>query len=249
MASIKCAHCHGYHSSVGEVKNCSRGTVATVQPAPVATVAQSHLPGRVGQYGFVTRRQYDYLVDLGADRASAAWLTFYNAKGEIDRLKREQRKMSETHTTPEHRLQTIIPMDYLLKLRDGYYASRPDDTQSYTFFRVSRPNRGKYKGALKIQTQHGPELKLYMVVWDEERVYKYSDFSKYENDLLLVTVDMRGCAMEYAKVIGHCMRCNTELTDDRSRWYGIGPECEKHWPEIIDEINDIKGVFKYGSGN
>lgn len=248
MPSIKCAHCRGTHASVGDVKNCSRGIVMTQPPAPQVQPAVVEQKVLLPVTRGATQRQLEFIRSLGGDVQLATKYTMQGASLYIDRLKREGNKIV-TEVTPEpmSRRGTMIPMEYLHGLREGYYASRPDSNQSFTFFRVSRPNRGKFKGALKIQTQHGPELKLYMVIWDDQRVYKYSDFSKYENDLLLVTVDMRGCAIAYATEIGNCMRCNTELTDDRSRWYGIGPECEKHWPEIINEINDTKGVFKYGS--
>lgn len=257
MATIRCAHCKGTHSSVGEVKDCARGVrpsaPVVTAPAP-APASQSGVPfGAVEQKALppagngVTQRQLDYIRDLGGDVQLALRYTMRGASLYIDRLKREGKKVT-TPSTPEpnSRRSTKIPMELLEGLRDGYYASRPDSTRNFTFFRVSRPNRGHFKGSLKIQTQHGPELKLYMIVTPDNRVYKYSDFPQYEDDLLLVTVDMRGCAIAYAEQIGKCMRCNAELTDERSRWFGIGPECEKHWPEILQEIEETKGPFKHG---
>jgi hypothetical protein len=40
-----------------------------------------------------------------------------------------------------------------------------------------------------------------------------------------------------------CSKCGKKLTHGRSRYYGIGPECEEFWPEVINFINETKGVY------
>jgi hypothetical protein len=60
-------------------------------------------------------------------------------------------------------------------------------------------------------------------------------------------VDPNGCALSYAEVLGHCCKCGKELTDPRSRWYGIGPDCEKRNANHIRLVDESKGVFVHGS--
>lgn len=252
---VKCGNCSQYHESAQAVRECYfpprrssvPGAVASFRLPPQATGPAPTVVTIGGQNyntNGATQAQVDYMIDLGATTTKAISLTKTGASHEIERLKKEKRKMSDT---APNRVKTKIPLNMLHDLRDGYYASRPDDSRPYTFFRVSRPNRGNYKGTLKIQTQHGPDLKLALVIYPGDRVYWHN--MVVEDDLLLVVVDQRGCALAYAEKLGKCMRCGTELTDDRSRWYGIGPECERHWPEIINEIDDTKGRYRPGSGN
>jgi hypothetical protein len=149
-------------------------------------------------------------------------------------------------TTPApNRVKTSIPIDLLMKLKDGYYAATQTDENAMTFFRVSRPKSGQYKGSVKIQTQHGPDYKMMMEIWgDGERVYLHN--TAVEDDLLLVCVDPNEANIKYANKLGRCCKCNTELTDARSRYFGIGPDCEKRHPEIVEIIEDIRGPFKHG---
>jgi hypothetical protein len=155
----------------------------------------------------------------------------------------------DPRTSAPNRKTTKVPLPMLKAVDSGYYASRPDSNTPYTFFRISRPkptSKSKFRGALKIQTQHGPELRTDMVLWPSGQISVYD--KRMEDDLLLVVVDPHGCARAYAAELGRCCRCNTELTDERSRFYGIGPECEKYWPHIIAEVEAEKGTFKFGSG-
>lgn len=232
---VKCGNCQNYHSSAAEVRLCYFPPVVQQPPAMLAQSALASVERP-------SQRQLDFIRDLGGDVQMAMKYTKRGASLYIDRLKREGKTAV---TTAPNRQQTKIPLEMLHDLPDGYYASRPDSEHPYTFFRVSRPKSGNFNGALKIQTQHGPDYKLALVVYPGDRIY-WSNLA-VEDDLLLVVVDRNGCAIAYADKIGRCMRCNTELTDERSRWYGIGPECEKHWPQIIDIVNDRKGVFKFGA--
>lgn len=228
---IICGNCHQRHPSVEAIKACYAGKTKTAAPE------QKELS--------VTRRQLDYIKSLNGDVSKAMTLTIKEASNYIDQLKKAKRMSNPIESAP-NRLATKVPLDMLANVPDGYYAAQLDSTQAFTFFRISRPKSGQFKGTLKIQTQHGPDYKLAMVVWSFER-QRVTVYNKaIEDELLLVCVDHNGCAIAYAEKIGRCMRCNTELTDERSRWYGIGPECEKHWPYIIDLVNDRKGEYVPG---
>ena len=152
--------------------------------------------------------------------------------------------MTEQNWNVPSQRELKIPMGLLTSLREGYYAARVDSEKPYTFFRVSRPKSGRYAGTVKIQTQHGPEYKLAIVVWSEDRLSVYN--WTVEQALMVACIQQEDCAIAYAEEIGKCCRCNTELTDERSRWYGIGPECEKHWPQIITLVGDKRGHYEVG---
>lgn len=232
---IRCGKCGNRHSSVEEVRSCYYPR----QTPPAAVEQKSTV-----QVSRPTQKQLNYIRDLGGDVTLAMKYTMKGASLYIDRLKREQKKGSGSMQNAPNRQKTKIPLEMLHAIPDGYYASRPDSTHPFTFFRFSRPKSGQFKDALKIQTQHGPELKLALVIYPGDRLY-WSNMS-VEDDLLLAAVDPSGCAIAYSEEIGRCMRCNTELTDERSRWYGIGPECEKKVPHMIDLLNERKGEYRPG---
>jgi len=192
-----------------------------------------------------TKRQLDYIKDLGGDMYRARGMSKARASEYIDELKKGPKPVTTTDPmNAPNRQTTIVPMEFLLKLSDGYYAARQDANYPYSFFRISRPKSGKYKDVFKVQTQHGDDLRLMLVVWPSGQVRVYNKVP--EQDLLLVAVDPNGASMAYAEEIGNCMRCNKDLTDERSRFYGIGPECEKYWPHIIPLVEERKGPFVFG---
>lgn len=132
----------------------------------------------------------------------------------------------------------------------GYYAVRPDTETELAFVRISRPGHGKWKGYLKVQTQHGDQL-IDRWAWNmanPDPLTSVRSWSVWRNQfpgnqsiedlLLLVIVDHRKAGRTYAEEIGRCHRCNKDLTDERSRWYGFGPECEKLLEGEKDEIDD-----------
>lgn len=252
---VKCGNCRTYHATSQAVRECYFPTRPSRVPRHCSDYCRH--PGHdFGADGWcsgqpttngATESQVTYLVDLGLTELQARQYTKVGASAAIDRLKRE-RRMNGQIDAPNRR-KTKIPLSFLSELQDGYYASTPDSNRAYTFFRVSRPKSGRFKGTMKIQTQHGPDLKLALVIYSfegEGNLYWWN--MSVEDDLLLVAVDQRGCAIAYAEKIGKCMRCNAELTDQRSRWYGIGPECEKYWPWVIPEVDDRKGAWHPGMG-
>jgi len=267
MLPAKCAGCKGHHASVAAYQSCQRGElkqcieasphgrhtnpvtgltcvgIAALPAPPVATE-----PDAGWRSKWVTPAQRDLVKKLGGDvnRTYRAGQNRGTVSDYINELKAGTATVTDPMKAP-NRSKTIIPMEFLMQVPDGYYASRPDSDHEYTFFRVSHPKSGNMKGAMKIQTQHGPDLDLFMVIWPSGSLTVYD--KRWEDDFLLVTVDTNGCAIAYAKKLGKCCRCNTELTDARSRWYGIGPDCEKKYggEDIIRIVDETKGPFKYGN--
>lgn len=242
LVRVKCGNCQQYHDSAAAVKNCY--FPPTPSPAPAA-VASFGLPAHAAP----TERQLDYVRDLGGDVDLARKYTRTGISLYITRLKAAKKEAQPVTAPVQPKVSpnttTKIPLSMLHDVPDGYYATQQDSTRPFVFFKISRPKSGHFKGALKIMTQHGPDYKLALVVYSGDRIY-WSN-KAVEDDLLLVVVDKNGCAIAYSEKIGRCMRCNTELTDDHSRWYGIGPECVKHWPHMIDLVDDRKGPYRPGS--
>lgn len=140
--------------------------------------------------------------------------------------------------SPKERLTPMLPL--LANVKDGYYAAEIGDGRynDLKFFRVSRPKTGQYAGTTKVQWQIADNWRIAILVRANGTYWKPNDAPATAEDYVLaIMVDATGCARRYAKEIDKCCRCNTSLTDERSRHYGIGPECEKHWPHIIELVD------------
>lgn len=146
-----------------------------------------------------------------------------------------------------------IPMEMLQMIREGRYAILGADGRTY-FFRLSliKDRRGmsytqrRLVGALKIQTQHSDDLIDRALIFPNGNVHMRSNSMSKERlaeSLVTILADQRTAAIRYGQELGQCCRCGRTLTDERSRWYGIGPECEQHWPDIIDEVDDVRGAY------
>lgn len=133
--------------------------------------------------------------------------------------------------------ETIVPVPLLEMVPHGYYATQLEEDADVTFLRVKKPTMWDERKGIKliVQTQHGERLEDAFVVYNDGRV----DVLKVsvEEAINLLISDQYGAARRYAKLISRCCRCNKELTDDRSRKYGIGPECEKHMRWMIDLVD------------
>lgn len=134
---------------------------------------------------------------------------------------------------------TKVPIELLEMVPDGYFAVQMEEGAPVTFLRVNRPKVGALKGGFKIQTQHGDILDKAFVKWPSGKVSVYK--AGIEEDLFLLISDYHGAARLYAKLRSRCARCAKALTDERSRKYSIGPECEKYWPWMIDLVDAEEG--------
>ena len=121
---------------------------------------------------------------------------------------------------------------------DGYYATQVEDGATVDFLRLSRPTRGKYEGTIKFQTQHSERWEIALVRWPGGNWSQWN--SRIVDLVMLIVADHHTCARRYSVELQCCGRCNTQLTDDRSRHYLIGPECEKHWPWALEEVDNME---------
>ena len=138
---------------------------------------------------------------------------------------------------------TVVPLPMLKSVRDGWYAWRGDDTEDWTFVRISRPKRGDRAGCIKVQTQHGPNYRQRMVVWPSDKVTLHAENRFIERVLMGIIVNQVRSGIDYGRIKGRCLRCKTELTDPRSRWYSIGPDCEKVVPHYIAAVEEEIGPW------
>jgi hypothetical protein len=208
----------------------------------------------MGSVRHATTSQIKYATDLGGDLAHISTLDFYSISSYIDELKRA--KKGATVTTPaapavDPRLEFMKSL--LPNVDDGYYAVQKDGTGPVYFIRLSRPKSGHFKGSVKVQSMHGtaaakPSLMDAAAFWPSGRVTFYKRYQQAHwqesliDWLMLLVTDSYGAARLYASEIGRCCRCNAALTDDNSRHYGIGPECEKYWPHIIEMVDAAEAL-------
>lgn len=227
MASILCKRngVEHTHHSVYESKVC--WGIIKVAPAyvPSPPVARYVEP-------MVTERQLKYIETLGGDLLYAAKLTRTDASGYIDRLKSLPKKEQHMTEVSDPRIQLIAGM--MSSLPTGYYAvGNSGDDGHLDFLRISEPKTGKYKGSIKIQSQHGDNWLVRGAYWKDSGKLVIWD-PRYVEPMLLLLADHFGAAMRYGRKIGTCIRCNAELTDTESRRLMIGPECRKIKPSLVE---------------
>lgn len=145
----------------------------------------------------------------------------------------------------------------LFNMRGGYYCAAPDgESDDLIFIRLStfKARAGasrfseshRYDGCLLIQTQHGDELITRYIINPSGKVHR-ADHSAYASKvieaLFMSLADEDLSQRRYASKLGKCFRCAKALTDQRSRHYGIGPECEKVWPDVITYVDEMEGPW------
>lgn len=136
----------------------------------------------------------------------------------------------------------LTPEPMVRNIRKGRYCVELGANMR-KFFKVDPDWKGKkYKGATVISSQHSESFKVCLVLWpDGTHTILRND--GLDQCLLMIAADPYTCKIRYGQEMGTCCNCGKKLTDDRSRWYGIGPECEKDNIEIINEVNNSRGVF------
>ena len=146
---------------------------------------------------------------------------------------------------------TIVPLPMLVETPDGYFAVRLDDNDPYRFLRIKRPMprkgvRTKHLGCIKVQSQHSDDLKPVMIyrpldaLETQPQELLWISNPALEKHLILVLVDPMGAGLAYGRELGQCCICGRTLTDERSRHYAIGPECEKGYPDRIEYVDGLE---------
>lgn len=140
------------------------------------------------------------------------------------------------------------PRSMVENMQIGRYAVAPyggdDPKNDFVFIRVVRPKTGKKAGQIIVQTQHSDAYKPRLVIYPSGRaIFLTHVDERLDRAVMMVAADPYTATMKYAEILDVCCRCGKSLTDKKSRWYGIGPECEKHFPDVINYINETKGHF------
>lgn len=192
----------------------------------------------------VTPKQLRYIGILGGDaaREAATHLSKKDASDLITELKSKRRgggSMPEPAPEPKDFRREMIA-GLIDMVPDGYYAVQDHEGGHVDFIRISRPKRNKYAGSIKIQTQHGGfgdgKFNVRAAYWLGSKTLSVY-YAPIVDMLLLLVADHHSAAIRYAEKSQRCLRCNAALTDERSRHYHIGPECEKLRPDIIEAID------------
>lgn len=158
----------------------------------------------------------------------------------------EPTPMPEPVPQPVNTWRFSVPQVMVENLKDGRYAVRREQGDPFTFIRVSRPKNGKRKGCLVVQTQHSDWYQDLVTIFPSGKAWFNQQSEKLDMALFIACADPMTAAINYGRELGRCSRCGRELTDERSRYYSIGPECEKYWPEIISHINEEQGEWYLG---
>ena len=255
-----------HHSSVMESKVCY-GLVPPLASTPAVSPAPSRPSALVvpsDPFRPVSPRQLSYIRDLGGEACAKAakYLDRKSASALIDELLHPNKEATVTQpVTPApapapRREPRPVPPEHAMiagllnMVPDGYYAVHEYEGGNVDFMRISRPKKNKYAGSIKVQTVMGSWMNVRVKSEPDAALWASGAFSVYdrsgqtEKKLMLLVADYQGARRRYAQKIGKCCRCNASLTDKRSRHYGIGPECEKYWPEVLEQVDMEDAIAK-----
>ncbi|ADD80865.1 gp079 [Rhodococcus phage ReqiDocB7] len=235
--AIRCYHCKGYHQDTSGVRNCS-GRSNVAQASRRVTMSDL-LP---------TAAQLQYIEDLIKRKGYKGQMKPAESRAHASRIITYLKKQPDMD--PNSPKKAIVTFQIVNLIRDGRYAVTPDVTdgpKQYVFFHVTRPKRGTYKDHLVVKTQHGD-------VRTNRLIYKKSGELVFQNNRMvagerlseligLIVANPYQAAFDFATEKGCCGNCGKQLTDARSIWYGIGPDCEKRNIAHINWVNDMKGVY------
>ncbi len=109
----------------------------------------------------------------------------------------------------------------------------------------------------KLNTDYEIKVKKYMT---QKSSSTFNFMQQWNNDVPMPFMEMRGKAtketkgMLYMELSGiyrdnssHCMRCGRTLTNEVSRFYGLGPECGSH--AYINPFNSSQELTDYVEEN
>jgi hypothetical protein len=251
MASILCKangvrHTHASADDVRACQGVGRPTVAAPRPTPAPSTGRQVV--RVNDDP--TERQLWKVKHEGGDDVYAAKLTRLGCSQYIQQLiaDKTRRPIVNVPAAQPRAPQpaTSFPpqlLNMLKAVKPGRYAWRASTDEKFTFVRISVPKNGRLAGCVKIQTQHGENLKDRMTVYPSGNVWLEPRNRFIEPILIGIIVDSTTAAITYATIKRQCCKCGTKLTDPRSRWYRIGPDCEEMWPHIIEQVIDQYGEW------
>lgn len=232
-----CYTCRGDHPTANDARLCQTGQLKT-QLAPVVIFTGEPTPSEA---------QLRYIKDLGGDVAHASTLSRRAASDLIGQLKASNRAAQAVKKAAKVIDTSLVPAILLEMVPEGNYAVRAREGEPYVFLRITRPTTGQYSGYTKIQTRHGDNLKLRLLI-EPSGHQKLIGSPFIQNRRIdwfvkLLLGEYRTAAIAFGRYLEQCSNCGATLTDARSRHYAVGPECEKSRGDIIAEVEDTDGPF------
>lgn len=201
MASIKCAHCKQTPSSVQDVRDCAAGSGVRTQEATKEQVAAT---AKVTNWvADRAKRLHDQQIAVHAPKSTAG---SGDPKGTFAAPK----------PTAVERIRTAAAC--LPDVETAYYAIQEIDFSKdselvWKFYRVDRPQKGKWKGYTFLKVQSSDEF------------WKVSSLTRVASVLEAIAFNVEKALAEYGHQKGRCGICNRTLTDPESIARGIGPVC------------------------
>lgn len=170
----------------------------------------------------ITAKQVQFLQRLNEELGIDASFTFDEVDRKHDRQSLSRlidRRLAEAKSKRESEGETHERArdEGWPDVAQGHYAvERLDDTNDLDFYRVDRPEEGKWAGRTFVKQIIGGR--------PAERV-EYREVASVLQRI--VDADPAAAAVRYGREIGRCARCNRELTDETSRASGYGPDCRE----------------------
>lgn len=155
--------------------------------------------------------------------------------------------------TPQREKVEPLPLMMVSKITDGRYAITADDNTETLFLRkyTHKPDAvNRLAGCTVLQHRIAEDWNNHTIYWPSGGTTTIS--SRYKGTVLpeawaQVFIDPQGAAHRFSEREHRCCSCGTNLTDARSRHFGIGPECEKSRPDVIGWVTETIGPFVPGT--
>jgi len=196
---IKCGHCHEYHETVAQVRDCASGALRATAVAEVP----------------ITERQLPYLTKLVATRvipadmvtikdADLSLLSKGNASTAIEILSKQPLATYAGVLIPD-----TVP--------DGRYAYKSEALGKILFYRIVTSRDATTRKVQKVLGSPG------------DFRYDYVTPGEAKNFIEAIQDDPGFASQLFGHAVGACGICGSPLTDPESIRLGIGPVCAKKY--------------------
>lgn len=213
---MRCGKCKEDHETVDQVRACY---IKGGNTSLVAIDSGEDVPSREALFGaapeaeavdprMAREKQLSFLSDLRVERGMDPLPPGTKMHKSI-----ASAKIAELLALPPAEVKTPATVDYA-NVPEGHYAVPGRDGRDLDFYRVDRPEKGRWAGRvfLKMVVGGKPDSSV------RER-------SRVAEVLAAIAKDPERAAWLYGVEIGQCNKCNRHLTDKVSRDHGRGPDC------------------------
>lgn len=194
--------CYGFGDKAEEVKSRAEVFGEEVPDVPVVGIQMA------------SEKQMRYLNDLLLERGMDPI-----PEAELQEMARSlvSARISQLLILPPAEIRVPATVDYKA-ISAGFYAIPGRDGRPLDFYKVERPDKGKWAG----------HIFLKMVVGGKPD-FKIRDRARIAEVLAAIAVNPDEAAYRYGQEIRQCNKCNIPLTDETSRMYSRGPDCRKKY--------------------